>query len=52
MDMGLVNSHIAHWMLQLAGSSIRNVSLGTPWTMDVCLMLFSCCHVLNAKDIL
>ena len=52
MDMGLVNSHIAHWMLQLAGNSIRNVSLGTPWTMDVCLMLFSCCHVLSAKDIL
>ena len=39
MDMGLVNSHIAHWMLQLADSSIRNVSLGTPWTMDVCIII-------------
>ena len=37
MNMGLVNSHIAHWMQQLAGNSIRNVSLGTPRTMDVCL---------------
>ena len=37
MNMGLVNSHIAHWMQLLAGNSIRNVSLGTPRTMDVCL---------------
>ena len=37
MNMGLVNSHIAHWMQQQAGNSIRNVSLGTPRTMDVCL---------------
>ena len=37
MNMGLVNSHIAHWMQQLAGNSIRNVSLGTPRTMDMCL---------------
>ena len=37
MNMGLVNSHIAHWMQQPTGNSIRNVSLGTPRTMDVCL---------------
>ena len=37
MNMRLVNSHIAHWMQQLAGNSIRNVSLGTPRTMEVCL---------------
>ena len=37
MNMGLVNSHIAHWLQQPAGNSIRNVSLGTLTTMDVCL---------------
>ena len=37
MNMGLVISHIAHWMQQPADNSIRNVSLRTPRTMDVCL---------------
>ena len=37
MNVGLVNCHIAHWMQQLAGNSIRNVSLGTPRTTDACL---------------
>ena len=41
MNMGLVNSHIAHWMQQLADNCIRNVSLGTPRTMDVCLNVIS-----------
>ena len=51
MNMGLVNSHIAHWMQQPTGNSIRNVSLGTPRTMDVCLnVIFIACHVSSAKD--
>ena len=37
MNMGLVISHIVHWMQQPADNSIRNVSLGTPRTMDVYL---------------
>ena len=37
MNMGLANSHIAHWMQQRAGNSIRNVSLGTPRTIDLCV---------------
>ena len=51
MNMGLVNSHIAHWMQQPTGNSIRNDSLGTPRTMDVCLNVILL-HVMfsSAKD--
>ena len=46
MNMGLVNSHIAHWMQQPTGNSIRNVSLGTPRTMGrVFKCYFIACHV-------
>ena len=51
MNMGLVNSHIAHWMQQPTGNSTRNVSLGTPRTVDVCLNVILL-HVMfsSAKD--